>query len=47
MLFGTDWPGPGVPSVRGNLEQFLALPLADAARQKILYDNAARLFPVS
>jgi len=47
VLFGTDWPGPGVRSVRGNLEQFLALPLADAARRKILYDNAARLFPVS
>ncbi len=46
VLFGTDWPGPGVPSVRGNLEQFLALPLGDAARRKILYDNAARLFPV-
>jgi predicted TIM-barrel fold metal-dependent hydrolase len=46
VLFGTDWPGPGVPDVRGNIEKFMAVPLSDAARQKILYDNAARLFPV-
>jgi len=45
-LFGTDWPGPGVPDVRGNIEKFLALPLSEEARRKILYDNAARLFPV-
>jgi len=46
VLFGTDWPGPGVPGVRGNIEKFLALPISEAARRKILYDNAARLFPV-
>ncbi len=46
VLFGTDWPGPGVPDVRGNIEKFLALPISEAARRKILYDNAARLFPV-
>lgn len=46
VLFGTDWPGPGVPDVGGNIEKFLALPIADAAKRKILYENAARLFPV-
>ncbi|MBI1738888.1 MAG: amidohydrolase [Acidobacteria bacterium] len=46
VLFGTDWPGPGVPDVRGNIEKFMAVPLSDAARRKILYDNAAKLFPV-
>ena len=46
VLFGTDWPGPGVPGVKGNIEKFRALPIAPAAQQKILYDNAARLFPV-
>jgi predicted TIM-barrel fold metal-dependent hydrolase len=46
VLFGTDWPGPGVPDVRGNIEKFMALPMSNAARRKILYDNAARLFPV-
>lgn len=45
VLFGTDWPGPGVPGVRGNIEKFRALPISPAAQQKILYDNAARLFP--
>ena len=46
VLFGTDWPGPGVPDVRGNIDKFMAVPLSGAARQKILYDNAAKLFPV-
>lgn len=46
VLFGTDWPGPGVPDVRGNIEKFQALPISDAAKSKILYDNSARLFPV-
>jgi len=46
VLFGTDWPGPGVPDVKGNIEKFLAVPVSDTSRRKILYDNAARLFPV-
>jgi uncharacterized protein len=46
VLFGTDWPGPGVPAIRGNIDEFLALPLAEPARRKILYENAARLFPL-
>ncbi|MGB9404914.1 MAG: amidohydrolase family protein [Candidatus Acidiferrales bacterium] len=46
VLFGTDWPGPGVPGVRGNIDKFRALPISAAVQQKILYDNAARLFPV-
>ena len=46
VLFGTDWPGPGVPGVRGNIEKFCALPISAKAQRKILYDNAARLFPV-
>jgi predicted TIM-barrel fold metal-dependent hydrolase len=46
VLFGTDWPGPGVPGVRGNIAKFRALPISPAAQQKILYDNAARMFPV-
>src|SRR5580693_4575599 len=45
VLWGTDWPGPGVPGVRGNIEKFRALPISPAAQQKILYENAARLFP--
>jgi predicted TIM-barrel fold metal-dependent hydrolase len=45
VLFGTDWPGPGVPGVRGNIEKFRALPISETAQRKILYENAARLFP--
>jgi predicted TIM-barrel fold metal-dependent hydrolase len=44
VLWGTDWPGPGVPEIKGNLEKFSALPIRDEAKRKILYDNAARLF---
>jgi uncharacterized protein len=46
VLWGTDWPGPGVPEIRGNIEKFMALPLSEATKRKILYDNAARMFPV-
>jgi predicted TIM-barrel fold metal-dependent hydrolase len=44
-LWGTDWPSPGVASMRRNVEQFLALPLDEGAKRKILYENARRLFP--
>jgi len=43
-VWGTDWPSPGVVSMRGNVDQFLELPLSDAAKRKILYENAARIF---
>ncbi len=46
VLWGTDWPGPGVPEIRKNMEQFFSLPISENSRRKILYDNAARLFPV-
>lgn len=39
-LFGTDWPGPGVPEIRKNLDDFRALPLPQAVQRKILSDNA-------
>jgi predicted TIM-barrel fold metal-dependent hydrolase len=44
-IWGTDWPSPGVKSMRQNVEQFLKLPLSDESKRAILYDNAARLFP--
>ncbi len=42
-LWGTDFPSPGVLSMRRNVEDFLALPLSDAAKEKILWSNAAAL----
>ncbi|MEX0878793.1 MAG: amidohydrolase family protein [Thermoanaerobaculia bacterium] len=46
VLWGTDWPSKGVKSMRQNVEDFLSLPLSDAVRRKILFDNAAALYPV-
>lgn len=46
VLFGTDWPSPGVSTIRGNIDKFCSLPISEAAQRKILYDNAAHLFPV-
>jgi len=43
-LFGSDWPGPGVPGIAENLAAFRALPLSEGAKARILGDNAAKLF---
>ena len=45
-LFGSDWPGPGVPDIRRNLEEFRALPLPSEAFTRILEENPRRVFPV-
>jgi hypothetical protein len=42
-IFGSDWPGPGVPGIRENVERFLELPLSEEIKRRILYENAARL----
>ena len=39
-LFGTDWPGPGVPDVAKNLQDFKALPLSEAIKTRILSTTA-------
>jgi predicted TIM-barrel fold metal-dependent hydrolase len=44
-LFGTDWPGPGVPDVKQNLDQVRALPLTDATREQILSKTALTIWP--
>ncbi|MGH9579863.1 MAG: amidohydrolase family protein [Terriglobales bacterium] len=44
-LFGTDWPGPGVPEIKQNLDDFRALPLSDAAKLQILSQTALRIWP--
>lgn len=45
VVWGTDWPSPGVRDLRQNIDQFLALPLEDAQRRAILETNALALFP--
>ncbi len=47
VLWGTDWPGPGVPEIKGNIEKFKALPIRAEAKRRILRESAARLFPRS
>jgi predicted TIM-barrel fold metal-dependent hydrolase len=44
-LFGTDWPGPGVPEIKRNLEDFRALPLPAAVQEQILSKTALGLWP--
>lgn len=43
-VWGTDWPSPGVTSMRQNADQFMTLPLTDAAKIAILSANAERVF---
>src|SRR6266576_3239979 len=45
VVWGTDWPSPGVRDMRQNIDQFLALSLADSHKQAILETNALALFP--
>ncbi len=44
-LFGTDWPGPGVPDIKKNLDDFRALPLKEEIKQQILSKTALSLWP--
>jgi len=46
VLWGTDWPSPGVTDMKQNLDQFLELPLSDEHRRMILETNALALLPV-
>jgi predicted TIM-barrel fold metal-dependent hydrolase len=44
-LFGTDWPGPGVPEIIKNLEDFRALAISDQVKQQMLSKTAAAIWP--
>jgi uncharacterized protein len=44
-LFGTDWPGPGVPEIARNLADFRALPLSEGAKHQILSQTALDIWP--
>jgi predicted TIM-barrel fold metal-dependent hydrolase len=47
VLWGTDWPSPGVVSIRKNIADFLALELGEEVERKVLWENASRLFAAS
>ncbi|MGA8865255.1 MAG: amidohydrolase family protein [Gallionella sp.] len=44
-LFGTDWPGPGVPDIGRNLDDFKALPLKPEVQDQILGKTALSIWP--
>lgn len=45
VLFGTDWPGPGVKDIGANLASFRALGLSDELQHQVLVENPLRVFP--
>lgn len=46
-LWGSDWPAPGVPGMRANADRFQELGLSEAAKRKILRENARALYGIS
>jgi predicted TIM-barrel fold metal-dependent hydrolase len=44
VLWGTDWPSPGVTSPKKNVEEFLALGYGAEVEGKVLRGNAEKLF---
>ena len=45
VLFGSDWPGPGVKDVKDNLARFERSGLSSEARERILRENPEKVFP--
>lgn len=45
VMFGSDWPGLGVSSVRANADGVLALPLSGEAKERVLWRTASDMFP--
>lgn len=45
VLFGSDWPGPGVKELGANVARFRTLPLPADAVHRILEENPERVFP--
>jgi len=44
-LFGTDWPGPGVPDIQKNLQDFRSSGLTEAVQDQILSKTALEIWP--
>jgi uncharacterized protein len=44
-LFGTDWPGPGIPDMKQNVDDFRALAMPEEMRQRIFSGTAASIWP--
>jgi hypothetical protein len=44
-LFGTDFPSPGIPDIKQNLDQFQALHLPKEVKEQILSKTALEMWP--
>lgn len=44
VLFGSDWPGPGIPGIREEIDGMRGLPLSDAFKEKLFVGNAGKIF---
>ncbi|MCA9319299.1 MAG: amidohydrolase [Planctomycetes bacterium] len=44
VMFGTDWPSPGVKSIRKNLDAFEVLPLSEVTLDSVRHATARRVF---
>ncbi|MDA4130602.1 MAG: amidohydrolase family protein [Thaumarchaeota archaeon] len=42
-MFGSDWPGPDVRSIKSNIADILSLPLSGAAKRLILRETASKV----
>jgi hypothetical protein len=45
VIWGTDWPSPGVRDLKQNLEQFMSLPIADDLKTRITRTTPIRVVP--
>jgi predicted TIM-barrel fold metal-dependent hydrolase len=45
VVWGTDWPSPGVRDLRANLDQFLSLPLEEDLKQRITRTTPLNIIP--
>lgn len=43
VLFGSDWPGPGVRGIREQIDAVRALPLSDELHEKLFVTNARKV----
>lgn len=44
-LFGTDFPSPGIPHIKPNLDAVNALPISEEAKRKIVSETALGIWP--
>jgi predicted TIM-barrel fold metal-dependent hydrolase len=45
VLWGTDWPSPGVHEMQRNIQQFMSLDVPAQLKNRILSENALKVFP--